>query len=165
MLALAIGDEPGLLLDRRELDRAERTPGVPSYTVDTLRELRAELGPRHPVAWLVGADSLLALPSWHQWASLFDLAHFIVADRPGSPLADTLDPVLAQALEGRWARHERELFNAPAGRLLRLQAPLREESATAVRAQIAAGGPWQSLLPGPVAGYILDHRLYGATPW
>ncbi|MGE8260938.1 MAG: nicotinate-nicotinamide nucleotide adenylyltransferase, partial [Stenotrophomonas sp.] len=65
MLALAIGDEPGLLLDRRELDRAERQPGVPSYTVDTLRELRAELGPRQPIAWLVGADSLLALPSWH----------------------------------------------------------------------------------------------------
>lgn len=164
MLALAIGEEPGLLLDRRELDRAGRQPGVPSYTVDTLRELRAELGPRQPIAWLVGADSLLALPSWHQWASLFDLAHFIVADRPGSPLADTLDPVLAQALEGRWASHERELFSAPAGRLMRLQAPLREESATAVRAQIAAAGPWQQLLPEAVAGYIIDHRLYGATP-
>jgi nicotinate-nucleotide adenylyltransferase len=164
MLGLAIGDEPGLLLDRRELDRAARSPGVPSYTVDTLRELRAELGPRQPIAWLVGADSLLALPSWHAWTALFDLAHFIVADRPGSPLADALDPALAQALEGRWASHERALFTAPAGRLLRLQAPLREESATAVRTRIQAGGPWQQLLPEPVAGYILDHRLYGATP-
>ncbi|MER2177988.1 MAG: nicotinate-nucleotide adenylyltransferase [Stenotrophomonas maltophilia] len=164
MLGLAIGDEPGLLLDRRELDRGARSPGVPSYTVDTLRELRAELGPRQPIAWLVGADSLLALPSWHAWTALFDLAHFIVADRPGSPLADTLDPVLAQALDGRWASHERALFTAPAGRLLRLQAPLREESATAVRTLIQAGGPWQQLLPEPVADYILDHRLYGATP-
>ena len=164
MLSLAIGDEPGLLLDRHELDRAERQPGVPSYTVDTLRELRAELGPRQPIAWLVGADSLLALPSWHEWGALFELAHFIVADRPGSPLADTLDPVLAKALEGRWASHERALFTAPAGRLLRLRAPLREESATAVRAQIQADGSWQALLPAPVADYILGHRLYGATP-
>ncbi|WP_313117093.1 nicotinate-nicotinamide nucleotide adenylyltransferase, partial [Stenotrophomonas indicatrix] len=62
MLGLAIGDEPGLLLDRHELDRAERFPGRPSYTVDTLRELRAELGPSRPLAWLVGADSLLGLP-------------------------------------------------------------------------------------------------------
>ncbi|MEG0185234.1 MAG: adenylyltransferase/cytidyltransferase family protein, partial [Stenotrophomonas sp.] len=42
MLALAIGDEPGLLLDLRELERSTRQPGVPSYTVDTLRELRTE---------------------------------------------------------------------------------------------------------------------------
>ena len=67
MLSLAIGDEPGLLLDRRELDRATRYPGRPSYTVDTLRELRGELGPSRPLAWLVGADSLLGLSGWHEW--------------------------------------------------------------------------------------------------
>jgi len=164
MLALAIGEEPGLLLDPRELDRAARHPGVPSYTVDTLRELRAELGPRQPIAWLVGADSLLALPRWHQWELLFELAHFIVADRPGSPLAQGAGPDLMQALQGRWVRHERELFTAPAGRLLRLQAPLREESATAVRERIEAGGDWQHLLCPAVAGYIGRHHLYGATP-
>src|SRR5690606_20970232 len=53
MLELAIGEEPGLLLDRREVERAARQPGVPSYTVDTLVELRAELGPTRPLAWLV----------------------------------------------------------------------------------------------------------------
>ena len=71
MLSLAIGDEPGLLLDHRELDRAVRFPGRPSYTVDTLRELRGELGPSRPLAWLVGADSLLGLPSWHERAGPF----------------------------------------------------------------------------------------------
>lgn len=71
MLALAIGDEPGLLLDLRELERSARQPGVPSYTVDTLRELRAELGPHQPLAWLVGADSLLGLTGWHDWEALF----------------------------------------------------------------------------------------------
>lgn len=164
MLELAMDGEPGLLLDRRELDRAAREPGVPSYTVDTLRELRAELGPRQPMAWLVGADSLLALPSWHQWRDLFELTHFIVAERPGSPLAMAGGAELAQALEGRWSDHERDLLSTPAGRVMRLQAPLRGESATAVRERISAGGDWRSLLPAAVADYIGCHRLYGAIP-
>jgi nicotinate-nucleotide adenylyltransferase len=162
MLALAIGDEPGLQLDRRELDRAARQPGVPSYSVDTLRELRAELGPRQPLAWLVGADSLLGLQGWHAWEALFDLAHFIVADRPGSPLEQALPPALEAALAGRWADRERALLGAPAGRVLRLQTPLREESASAVRARITAGEDWRSLLPPAVADYIADRGLYGA---
>lgn len=161
MLALAIGDEPGLLLDLRELERARRRPDIPSYTVDTLRELRAELGPRQPIAWLVGADSLLGLPGWHEWEALFGLAHFIVADRPGSSLEHRLPAPLQQALQGRWAAHERELFNAPAGRLLHLQAPLRAESASEVRQRIVAGGDWRALLPALVADYIADQGLYG----
>lgn len=163
MLALAIAGVPGLLLDRRELDRAARHPGVPSYSVDTLRELRAGLGPQAPLAWLIGADSLLGLPGWHQWEALFGLAHFIVADRPGSPLEQDLPPALANALRGRWATGADELLGAPAGRLLRLQAPLREESASAVRRRIGAGGDWRSLLPETVADYIAGHGLYGAA--
>lgn len=161
MLALAIEDDAGLILDLRELERARRRPHTPSYTVDTLRELRAELGPRQPLAWLVGADSLLGLPGWHQWESLFELAHFIVADRPGSSLQQQLPAPLQQALQGRWAAHERDLFNAPAGRLLHLQAPLRSESASEVRERIAGGGDWRALVPERVAEYITDHDLYG----
>ncbi|WMJ70028.1 nicotinate-nucleotide adenylyltransferase [Stenotrophomonas sp. 24(2023)] len=163
MLSLAIGDEPGLLLDRRELVRAARQPG-PSYTVDTLRELRAELGPSRPLAWLVGADSLLGLPGWHQWQALFELAHFIVAERPGSPLQQAVDGALGEALEGRWAVNEQALFAAPAGCVLRLHQPLRSESASAVRAQIAAAGPWRALLPPAVADYVATQGLYGACP-
>lgn len=165
MLSLAIGDEPGLLLDRRELERAARFPGRPSYTVDTLRELRSELGPSRPLAWLVGADSLLGLASWHEWEALFDLAHFVVAERPGSPLPAAVEGVLGQALEGRWADNEQVLFGSPAGRILRLHHPLRAESASAVRAQIAAAGPWRALLPPAVADYVADQGLYRpATP-
>ncbi len=140
MLGLAIGDEPGLLLDRRELDRAARFPGRPSYTVDTLRELRAELGPSRPLAWLVGADSLLGLPSWHEWQALFGLAHFIVAERPGSPLRASVDGALGQATEGRWADNEQALFTSPGRPHPAPAPPAAEESASAVRAQIAAGG-------------------------
>jgi len=160
MLSLAIGDEPGLLLDRRELDRATRYPGRPSYTVDTLRELRGELGPSRPLAWLVGADSLLGLSGWHEWEALFGLAHFVVGEGPGSPLQASIDGELGRALQGRWADNEQALFASPAGRILRRPPPLREASARAVRSQIAAGGPWRALLPPAVADYVAAHGLY-----
>ena len=160
MLRAALTGQDRLQLDTRELDRAE-----PSYTVDTLRELRGELGPSRPLAWLVGADSLLGLSGWHEWEALFDLAHFVVAERPGSPLQASIDGKLGRALQGRWADNEQALFASPAGRILRLHHPLREESASAARAQIAAAGPWRALLPPAVADYVAAHGLYRpATP-
>lgn len=160
MLELAIADEPGLLVDRREIERAQLHPGEPSYTVDSLRDLRAELGPRQPIAWLVGADSLRSLDQWHEWEALFGLCHFIVADRMGSPLQSGLPASLAVALHGRFVSDDRALFAAPAGRILRLRGPLRAESATAVREQIAHGGAWRTLLPDAVADYVSDQGLY-----
>jgi len=156
MLELAIGDEAGLLLDRRELRR-----DGPSYTVDTLRELRRDLGQAAPVALLLGADSLLGLPAWHQWTALPELCHFIVADREGSDLDARLAPALAAALEGRWSEDPDTLRAAPAGRALRLHQPLHPGSATGVRRAIDAGGAWRGLVPAAVADHIVNRRLYG----
>ncbi len=167
MVALAIADEPGLVLDCRELERASHEPERRSYTVDTLRELRAELGPAVPIAWLIGADSLLGLASWHAWRELFDLGHFVVADRPGSPLEQGLPPALADFLPPRWAATPADLLAQPAGRVLRLHQPLQPESASEVRRRIAAGEPWQDLVPPVVAGFIQRHGLYltpGSSP-
>ncbi len=159
MLALAIAGRPGLVLDTRELRRAG--PGArPSYTVDTLLELRRALGPEAPLAWLLGADSFLGLPGWHRWHELPALTHFVVAERPGSPVDDALDPALAQAFAGRWADSAAALAAAPAGRVWRLHQPLREESASEVRRQIAAHGPWRSRVPAAVADYIAAAGLY-----
>jgi len=160
MLELAIDGEPGLLVDRRELRRALRHPERRSYTVDTLRELREALGPRTPIAWLVGADSLVGLPTWHEWRVLFDLAHFVVAERPGSPLDGELPPGLAAATAGRWTREAGDLRASPAGRIHRLHQPLQPESASDVRRRIAGGQPWEALVPPAVAAYIADERLY-----
>lgn len=156
MLALAVADEPGLHVDLRELHRAG-----PSYSVDTLRELRAESGPSTPLALLIGADSLLGLPDWHEWTALFDLAHFVVAGRPGSALDQALPPVLARATAGRWVDRPAALHEAPCGRLLQLNQPLHPGSATEVRRRIAAGEPWHALVPAAVAAYIVRERLYG----
>lgn len=155
MLELAIEGEAGLEVDSRELGR-----GTPSWTVDTLRGVRAELGPQVPVALLVGADSLHGLPRWKEWRELPGLAHFVVAARPGLAPDRRLAPELRDALEGRWADSVDALLQSPAGRILRLEQPLHPGSATEVRRRIAAAEPWQSLVPAPVAAYITRHGLY-----
>ena len=164
MLELAVAGEPVLRVDTRELQRAARQPGVPSWTVDTLREIRAQIGPQRPLAMLMGADSLLGLPSWHEWEHLLDLAHIVVAERPGSGLDGALPAALAQRLDGAWAGSAQALADAPAGRVWRLRQPLHSESATALRALIANGGhQWRDLLPSAVAEYILAQGLYGSA--
>ncbi|OAX87342.1 nicotinic acid mononucleotide adenylyltransferase [Xanthomonas nasturtii] len=162
MLELALADRPGLVLDTRELQRATHSD-APSYTVDTLRELRAELGPSAPIAWLLGADAFVGLEQWHQWEALFGLAHFVVAARPGTALELAEAPQLAAAVQGRRVASANDLVAAPAGRLYLLHQPLRGESASAVRSRIAAGGAWQALVPPPVAGLIQREGLYGSA--
>ena len=158
MLRLATMGEPGLEVDLRELQRQGR-----SYTIDTLHGIRREFGDAAPVALLIGADSLLGLPSWHRWRELLDLAHFIVADRDGSVLDAALPPALAAATEGRWVALPDDLRALPAGRLYRLRQPLHAASATEIRRRIAAGEDWESLVPAAVAGYIRCEGLYGAV--
>lgn len=160
MLELAVRDEPGLLVDRRELRRAERDPQRRSYTIDTLRELRGELGDSAPLALLLGADSFTGLPTWHEWRRLFDLAHIVVAERPGCPLDGGLPAELAEAVAGRWLQAPEGLSETPSGGIFRLRQPLREESASDIRGRIADGRQWQALLPGPVAAFISQHGLY-----
>ncbi|HZH43347.1 MAG TPA: nicotinate-nucleotide adenylyltransferase [Lysobacter sp.] len=154
MVELAVAGERGLAVELRELRRA-----TPSYSVDTLRELRAEIGPEAPIALLVGADSFLGLPGWKDWRALFDLAHFVVAERADSPL-QTLAPALQEAVATRWSDDPHALAAAPAGRVFRLRHPLHPASASAIRGAIAAGGPWRAWVPPAVAAYIDRHALY-----
>jgi nicotinate-nucleotide adenylyltransferase len=155
MLDLAVAGERGLKVDRRELLRS-----TPSWSIDTLHGIRAELGPDAPVALLIGADGLVDLPQWKAWQALFTLAHFVVAERPGIDLDGRLPEPLPSFLETRWADSVDDLRAVAAGRVLRLQQPLHPESATNVRQCIADGRPWRHLVPTAVAGYIDRHRLY-----
>ena len=159
MVALAIANEPGFSLDLRELQREG-----PSWTVDTLRELRLERGADAPLAWLVGADAFRGLPAWRDWSALFGLAHFVVAVRPGHAL-DPLPPALAAACAGRWSGAD-DLARHPAGRLLRLDMPLHPASATELRRRLRAGEPHGGWLSGPVAAFIGREGLYrgGTAP-
>lgn len=156
MLRLALRGEPGLALDLRELGREGR-----SWTVDTLRALREDIGGAAPVALLVGADSFAGLPQWKEWEALFGLAHFVVASRDGTPLEDLPAP-LARAIEGRRAASAHALREAPAGQVWCLRQPLHPQSASDIRARIAGGRPWRHLVPDAVAAYVLAEGLYGA---
>jgi nicotinate-nucleotide adenylyltransferase len=156
MLDLAVAGDPRLRVDRRELQR----PG-PSWTVDTLRELRATLGHVAPLALLMGADSFRSLPTWREWRRLPELAHLIVAARHADGDLDELSADLADAVAGRWSDDPADLSAAPAGRVHALRQPLRTESATALRQAIAAGKPgWRSEVPAAVAAWIEARGLY-----
>lgn len=158
MLELAIAGEPGLVVDRREL----RRPG-PSWTVLSLAELRAELGPEAPLAWVLGADAFRGLPSWHEWTRLPALAHLVVVTRPGHGLEALPEP-LEVLLAGRWARQPGELEQAPAGRVFRLEAIPHPASASELRRRLAAGQGGGDWLAPAVAAYIARHGLYTAPP-
>jgi nicotinate-nucleotide adenylyltransferase len=160
MLELAVADQPGLRVDRRELARAG-----PSYTIDTLAEVRAELGPEEPLVWILGIDSLLQLDAWHHWRGLFAQAHLLGVERPGTRLsAEWLRgqaPEVHAELAPRW-RAATELGSAPAGGYAPLpMQPLRGESATEVRRRIASGEDWSAMVPPAVAAYIRAQGLYG----
>jgi len=161
---LAVANVPGLSVDRRELARGGR-----SYSIDTVRAIRAGLGeaagqPEATVVLVVGADSFLGFTGWHEWRALLDLTHLVIAERPGSALDAGMPAELASAMRTRWADAPSELADAPSGRVLRLRQPLHGESATDIRQRIAAGEPWQALVPPAVAEYIDTHRLYVNGP-
>lgn len=158
MLELAIADDARLCVDRRELHRHG-----PSFTVDTLQEVRAQR-PSDCIIWLLGIDSLAQLDSWHQWRRIFDMAHVLGAERPrtrvdASWLRENAPTVFAEVAP-RW-RQVDELAARPSGFYAALPvSPLRSESASQVRQAIAAGVPWTDMVPAAVAQYISQHGLY-----
>lgn len=163
MLELAIVGEPGLRVDRRELARSG-----PSWTVDTLVELRAELGPEAPIAWLIGADSLRQLHTWNRWTRLFELAHIIAVARPGVDLEDAALRVEAPEVLARIAPRRCDpaaLAASPAGGFALLALPqLRPESSSELRRRIAGADPrWCDWVPPAVAIHIVQQGLYGVS--
>lgn len=141
-LQLALGSEPGLVADDRELRRAG-----PSYTVDTLRELRAELG-ETPLCLLLGEDALRQLPRWHRWKELTDYAHLVFVNRPGH--ADKPAAAVSQFLRRRRARGAAQLKRAPAGFYWRCEMPALEISASDIRRRLKAGLSVRGLVPDAV---------------
>jgi nicotinate-nucleotide adenylyltransferase len=141
-------------------DRECRRQGA-SYTVDTLLELRAELGDQSALALLMGVDAYLALTTWSRWEQLFELAHLVIAHRPGFEL-DTgeLPPALAAQTTARLLRDPAQLRLRPAGAVLTMDIPPLDISGTAIRAALRSGRSARYLLPDSVLDYIDHNRLY-----
>lgn len=138
MAELAFGHLPKVAVDAREMRRAG-----PSYTVDTLRELRLE-NPQAELFLLIGADQARALPTWRQWDLLVQSAIICVAERGDSTRANPrFDPPFQ--LKSRFAR---------------LQMPPNPISATAIRAAASSSQDVSPLVGQAVARYIVDHHLF-----
>ena len=148
-----------IVIDRQEIARTGA-----SYTIDTLRQVRAEVGPNVSLVFLMGADQLMQLDSWRDWQQLFELAHIGVAARPGYSLAAaSLPAAVAQEISVRQGSLE-QLRTTPSGHVLLAPALAVDISATQIRAALRGddqAGPLAcSLIPPVVLDYIQHHHLY-----
>ena len=152
MVCLATAADASLLVDDCELRRDR-----PSYTVDTLESLRADLGPAATLFLIVGWDAFSGLPSWYRWEELLQLASLVVLQRPEQD--QELPEVLKDLLAARSVSGPNDL-QATHGEILCLaQTPLAI-SATHIRSLIQAGRSPRFLLPDSVLGYIETNGLY-----
>jgi nicotinate-nucleotide adenylyltransferase len=147
----------GLPADERLVvdDREVRRDG-PTYTVDTLAELRTELGGEPMLVLVIGSDQFRRLPTWHRWRELFGLAHLAATQRERVGL-DGLPAALEAELA---ARGRQSLPDAPAGAIVLFSMPAVPVSATALRAQLQRGERPDGLSPPAVLDYIGSNRLY-----
>lgn len=154
MIELAIRDKPLFTLDERELKR-----DAPSYSAQTLREWREEQGPVRPLAFIIGQDSLLTFPGWHQHETILDNCHLIVCRRPGYALTME-DEGHQQWLEAHLTHSIDALHTAPGGKIYLAETPWFNISATLIRERIERGEKCDDLLPDSVLDYINQHGLY-----
>lgn len=142
MLEAAIEGEDGLEVDDRELHREG-----PSYTVDTLRSLRRELG-NIPICLIVGMDAFCRFDKWHQWKKLPELAHIAVAHRPGSASPESSS--VTELVNERRVNDPAKLRERDAGHVIVHEIPALDISATRIRALLSAGQSIRYLVPDPV---------------
>lgn len=155
MVRAAIDGEPRFLLDDRELRREG-----PSYSVDTLLDLRAEYAHRS-LCLIIGMDAFLGLPQWHEWREILQLAHLVVAHRPGwrAPESGALGELLADRGTGRIA----DLHESRAGRVYIRAVTQLEISSSAIRELIRAGRTPRYLVPDPVCRLLAESGCYSAA--
>lgn len=152
MVRAATEGQPGFVVDDREI----RREGL-SYSVDTMRSLRADF-PEDSLCLIVGMDAFLGLPKWHQWRELLELAHLVVAHRPGwrAPSMGPLGELLVDRGTGRIG----DLHETRAGCIYIHAVTQLEISSTELRKLIAAGRDPRYLMPDAVRAIIEDSGCY-----
>ncbi|GAA1374950.1 MULTISPECIES: nicotinate-nucleotide adenylyltransferase [Catellatospora] len=134
MTVIATASNPRFSVSRVDVDRVG-----PTYTVDTLRELRDQYGEKTELFFITGADALSKILSWKDADQLFELAHFVGVTRPGFMLTDA---------------------HLPADVVSLVQVPAMAISSTDCRRRVAAGQPVWYLVPDGVVQYITKRQLY-----
>ena len=156
MLGIATRDEARLVVDDREIRR-----GGVSYSIDTLRAIRHEIGDTDSLCMVLGEDAYAGLERWKDWRQLLDYAHIVVLTRPGETPAP--HGALAAWTEEHLALDPAHaLARASRGSILRLELTQLAISSTQVRALLAEGRSPRYLLPDGVLEYIRNHRIYSA---
>ncbi len=155
MLQIAIAHERGFAIDTRELAR-----DGPSWTIDTIEELRSELPAGTPIVLVLGMDSLRQFTHWRRWQDILAQAHLVACTRPGQgmPTARELGE-LATHLAG----DPEALRNSPGGRILIEATTAANMASTAIRAAFAAG-QHPAGVNAAVRDYIEHHALYRPQP-
>jgi nicotinate-nucleotide adenylyltransferase len=156
MSRLAVGDHPVMSVS----DLEGRRPGR-SYSIETLRQIRQEVGPAWELYFILGLDAILEIATWKDYEDLFTLSHFVVLDRPGynrQSLGEVLlgkDRPLFRPLEGEGG------FQHPSGHKVILQkTTLMDISGTGIREMVRQKRSIRYLLPEAVREYIITHKLY-----
>ena len=152
MVRAAVAGQPGFTVDDRETRR-----GGLSYSVDTLGELRGEF-PQRSICLLLGMDAFLGLPNWHRWREILELAHVVVAHRPGWK-APTQGP-LGEVMVDHGTGSVRDLHDATAGRIYVHAVTQLEISSTDLRALIARGRDPRFLVPDSVCKLLRETGWY-----
>ncbi|MCS6946707.1 MAG: nicotinate-nucleotide adenylyltransferase [Steroidobacteraceae bacterium] len=152
MVQAAVEGQEGFVVDAREVHRQGIT-----YSVDTLTELRAEF-PHRPLCLILGMDAFLGLPHWHRWRDIPELAHIVVAHRPGWKVP-TQGP-LGELMVDRGTGSVRDLHERTAGRVYVRSVTQLEISSTDLRNIITSGRDPRFLVPDAVRDIILETRCY-----
>lgn len=156
MVCAAVNGNARLVADQSEVFREH-----PCFTVETLTGLRAEFGAQTPICLMLGGDAFLTLPTWHRWQQLFEIAHLVVAERPGYALDQGLLPApLAAEFEARFNPDANSIHDRAHGIIVKVAITALDISATGVRAHIAGRRSARYLLPDIVLDYIRANMLY-----
>jgi len=155
MVELAVAGVAPLCVDDRELKRDK-----PSYSIDTLESLRAELAGDDQLFLILGWDAFCGLPSWHRWDELLQHCHILVLQRPD---ADSEAPETLRNLLAARSISDPLTLKGPGGQISFIwQTPLAV-SATQIRTLLASGKSVRFLVPDAVLIYIHAHGLYRAS--
>ena len=148
MVKLAIADDPVLEFSDFDLMREG-----PSYTIDTVAHFRQLFGHDAALHWIIGADSLAELTTWHRVSALVDACRIITAVRGGC------EPIAWDQLRGPLSGAQTACLRAGF-----LQTPAVEISSTDIRRRVRRGRSIACLVPDRVCTYIAQHGLYRDTP-
>lgn len=146
----AIAGVPGFAVERCEIERQG-----PSYTIDTLRELRGRVGPDAALVFLLGLDQLAKLDQWQCWRELTEHAHLGVLNRP---VEDVLPPVVREFLADR-RRPLTAVRDAPAGAIVDVSITQLKLSSSDIRARWRAGLDLRWLVPEPVRAALAQRAV------